>query len=557
MVESTLYGSIGNNHHQATRGDESMSVASIVAMLSTNFSYGCIMSTLFLLILPLECKRIETESSNYDNMAISKSVILGIFATIAGAAQLISPVVGMLSDSYKPDPMYKVLFKLGRRLPYLLFGTTFVVIGLVGQIWASSPIHFIAWVGKDDNETKIVGGSWLSYTGFFTLHMIGLNLIFSVAIALIPDLVPTHQTGLANGVMSLMGVTGSLFGFWAFHFILGENILSMYQMYVVISLGTAVATYVVVCDRDGGKHEKDYAAETASLTLGDNYNDTNLSKLISPNDLVYALFYEPLLSKSVSDIRNAYWIDTDKHYDFFMVTISRFFYYMGISSQTFFLYFIHDVLVTSKTAYQDPKADLVYIAVVSQAFGALTCIPVGILSDQCFNSRRKPFVYISCLLLAIGFLNITNCSNMTQMTGVCILLGAANGAYLTMDTSLAVDTLEVDEDDTAEPEPEPEPEPESMMKSKYKQTESPQHPEGAAQMLGIWGVFGFLGSSLGSFSGATVLLTAGNSDDGSSSDDGGAMKYYTLHGYMTLFSLSAFYFACSAISLTFVTKKGV
>lgn len=551
MVESTLYGSIGNKHHQATRGDESMSVASIIAMLSTNFSYGCIMSTLFLLILPLECKRIETESSNYDNMAISKSVALGIFATIAGAAQLISPVVGMLSDCYKPDPKYKVLFKLGRRLPYLLFGTTFVVIGLFGQIWASSPIHFIAWAGKDDDdETKIVGGSWLSYTGFFTLHMIGLNLIFSVAIALIPDLVPTHQTGLANGVMSLMEVTGSLFGFWAFHFILGENILSMYQMYVVISLGTAVATYVVVCDRDGGKHEKDYEAETASLTSGDNF-DTKQSKLISPNDLVYALFYEPLLSKSVSDIRNAYWIDTDKHYDFFMVTISRFFYYMGISSQTFFLYFIHDVLIASKTADQDPEADVAYIAVVSQAFGALTCIPVGILSDQYFNSRRKPFVYISCLLLAIGFLNITNCNNLTQMTGVCMILGAANGAYLTMDTSLAVDTLEVDEDNTAEPEPE------SMMKSKSKQTESPQHQEGAAQMLGIWGVFGFLGSSLGSLTGATVLLTAGNSDDASSSDDGGAMKYYTLHGYMILFSLSAFYFACSAISLTFVTKKGV
>ena len=188
---------------------------------------------------------------------------------------------------------------------------------------------------------------------------------------------------------------------------------------------------------------------------------------------------------------------------------------------------------------------------VSQAFGALTCIPVGILSDQYFNSRRKPFVYISCLLLAIGFLNITNCNNLTQMTGVCMILGAANGAYLTMDTSLAVDTLEVDEDNTAEPEPE------SMMKSKSKQTESPQHQEGAAQMLGIWGVFGFLGSSLGSVTGATVLLTAGNSDDASSSDDGGAMKYYTLHGYMILFSLSAFYFACSAISLTFVTKKGV
>ena len=239
MVQSTLYGSIDNDHHQSTRDDESLPVTSIIAMLSTNFSYGCIMSTLFLLILPIECKRIETDSANHHNFFISKTIALGMFATIAGAAQLISPIVGMLSDSYEPDPKYSFMVKLGKRLPYLLFGTVFVVMGLVGQIWASSPIHFMAWMGGDHgdcdggndyNATKILGGSWWTYTGFFTLHMIGLNLIYCVTVAFIPDLVPSHQTGVANGIMSLMVVTGSLFGFGAFHFILKENVLSMYQM---------------------------------------------------------------------------------------------------------------------------------------------------------------------------------------------------------------------------------------------------------------------------------------------------------------------------------------
>ena len=36
--------------------------------------------------------------------------------------------------------------------------------------------------------------------------------------------------------------------------------------------------------------------------------------------------------------------------------------------------------------------------------------------------------------------------------------------------------------------------------------------EGAAQMLGIWGLFGLLGSSLGPLIGATILLTVGNID---------------------------------------------
>ena len=35
-------------------------------------------------------------------------------------------------------------------------------------------------------------------------------------------------------------------------------------------------------------------------------------------------------------------------------------------------------------------------------------------------------------------------------------------------------------------------------------------------MLGIWGVFGFLGSSLGPLIGATIILTVGNIDSSSS-----------------------------------------
>ena len=317
--------------------------------------------------------------------------------------------------------------------------------------------------------------------------------------------------------------------------------------YAVVSLCTALATYVVVFDKDNGKHEHDNGIEASSLPEGDESNQREQAVLMPIHELVYALFYEPLLSKSASEIRNAYWLDMDKHHDFFMVTISRFFYYMGISSQSFFLYFIHDVLIQDTNAIdadsvQDPEADVAYLAVVSQTFGALTCIPVGILSDQFFNSRRKPFVYISCLFLAIGFLNISNCDNLTEMTGICMILGAANGAYLTMDTSLAVDTLEV----------------EDVPEHESKRTEENEsHEEGFAQMLGIWGVFGFLGSSLGPLIGAMALLNAGDYIDDSTESAGAVRKFYSRHGYTVLFSLSAFFFVCSAISLTFVAKKGV
>ncbi len=182
------------------------------------------------------------------------------------------------------------------------------------------------------------------------------------------------------------------------------------------------------------------------------------------------------------------------------------------------------------------------------------------------------------------------------MIGVCALLGAANGMYLTMDTSLAVDTLdiEVEEDgdliydieeeeegaggvDTSTGEKDDDEEIKAILHDKKKVT---NHDHGAAQLLGVWGVFGFIGSALGPLIGGTALLVLGNTSSsdgidvsgstmtGSSTDSVGdtttsvnnvfsSSPFYKIQGYEALFSLSAFYFFCSALSLALVRKKGV
>ena len=138
---------------------------------------------------------------------------------------------------------------------------------------------------------------------------------------------------------------------------------------------------------------------------------------------------------------------------------------------------------------------------------------------------------------------------------VCILVGASNGIYLTMDTSLAVDTLDVDAGEGIN-----------------------ENDDGAAQLLGIWGVFGFLGATLGPIIGGTALVLLGHIPKSNSSSIGGltnttqvfassqdgianaslpSYQFYNIHGYEALFSLSAFYFFCSALTLGFVKKKGV
>jgi hypothetical protein len=192
-------------------------------------------------------------------------------------------------------------------------------------------------------------------------------------------------------------------------------------------------------------------------------------------------------------------------------------------------------------------------------------------SDQFCDGRRKPFVYISCTLLGGVTSSMIFAKTMDQMTILCFLLGAANGkcrrfciqflhnphgngrklssfvlsrhkyiasyllftiqctfcligSYLTMETSLAIDTLPKDYDDG---------------------------PSGGnAQLLGIWGVAAFLGTALGPMIGGPLLYIFGNSGVTDGQD-------YTIEGYTILLSLSTAYFVLSAITLLWIKKANV
>lgn len=143
-----------------------------------------------------------------------------------------------------------------------------------------------------------------------------------------------------------------------------------------------------------------------------------------------------------------------------------------------------------------------------------------------WGGRRKPFVYLSCAILAVATLGLVLCTNMHHMAILCMILGGANGMYLTMDTSLAVDTLP---------------------------TEKNEGGSASAQLLGVWGVAGFFGSALGPMIGGPLLYVFG--DQGKIEDDGS--EEYSLRGYTVVLSLSAFYFLCSALVLRHIGTSSI
>lgn len=581
--EDDPYQSKSSKHHdngddekqQETEEEESMPLFTTISILSTAFTYGCIMTTLFIITLPIECERINRAHPN-----IPKSVALGLFVAIAGITQLVSPLVGRLSDTYEPPK----LKELGQRLPYLVLGSICTVAGLLAQLLAS------------------FYGFWIRYSFAFFLHMIGLNIMYGMMIALIPDQVPTHQTGVANGVLALLLVTGSLFGFGLFHSVLYEHIQNMYGLYTCIVIVSSILTGTHGHDKDaelaylrikrrrrkmmgGNSDDSDDVAgddddddkeerleasrqgENAVLAsahrvsnvmgspesvTGSNYSGSRtkwkrVAKrvhkkakdvaqkvsvqaqavtqviVLGPSIILKSMLVDPFRTMDWHILLSSYTIDRVKYRDFFIVTISRLFYYCGMSVQTFFLYFIHDIIGIHK----NPEATVATLAILAQISGAFTCYPIGLLSDRI--RRRKPFVYLACAILSSATLLLIFASTLHQMVIFCLVLGAANGIYLTMDTSLAVDTLpkEVEDDDES----------------------------GSAQLLGIWGVAAFLGSALGPMVGGPLLYLVGSKGpdagiDVDPTDTSG--EAYTLAGYVLVLSLSSFYFLCSAVALLFV-----
>lgn len=484
------YGASGHDdviHVHTVRQPELLHFVEIIAMLSTAFAYGCVMTTLFLITLPVECKRIQ-----HEHPTVQKSISLAVFVAIAGITQLVTPLVGMLSDTYKPPTN-----DIGQRMPYLVLGAILTVVGLLGQGLCSM------W------------SFWIRYSLAFFLHMIGLNIIYSMMITLIPDQVPESQTGLANGTLALLLVTGSLFGFSLFHSVLGQDILSMYGLYTCIVIGTTMLTCSYAHERD---------VEQAHIRKGDaTAGENGQPRLVAPFLLVKTMLIDPIGQLDWKALKKSYTIDTIKYHDFFIVTVSRTFYYMGISVQTFFLYFVHDIIRVK----EDPEAAVAILAILGQCAGALTCYPVGIASDKYFNSRRKPFVYFACAVLAGATVGTMFLTDMHQMVIACCLLGGANGIYLTMDTSLAVDTLPSEQQEDS-------------------------NGSGHAQLLGVWGVAGFVGSALGPLVGGPLLYVFGNP---TLSSDGEVE--YSIQGYGVVLSMSALYFLISALILKLIHNDRV
>ena len=238
-----------------------LSFLKTLALLAFSFANGNLLSTYFLLTLPLESERIAGKEENL------KSVYLGLFIAVAGITQLICPVVGLYSDS--------CTLSIGKRRPFMLLGGFLGAIGLGAQRLGS------------------LCGEWKFYGFGFIVAMVGLNTVFSSMIGLVPDLVPPEQTGTANGLQAVLSVSGALFGFVYYYSWLEGEVTGMYDQYIAVFCSTLLLTCWSVREQD---------------PLACEYSGQG------------RLMFAKLKSQ---DIFLSYYVSPTEHSDFFYVTVSR------------------------------------------------------------------------------------------------------------------------------------------------------------------------------------------------------------------------------------------
>lgn len=169
---------------------------------------------------------------------------------------------------------------------------------------------------------------------------------------------------------------------------------------------------------------------------------------------------------SLKDLTASFCLDMTAEIDFFWVCASRMFFYMSISSSVFMYYYLRDMIFRGQDA-DSLRSHLSTLVIVSQLVGAVCSIPCGHLSNRI---GRKVAIYaanflmsITCMLYAIAPNSGVFAWPVVVAGGLLYGMGAAT--YFSVDYALALECLPIGKT--------------------------------TAEAFGLWGVAGFLGSTIG------------------------------------------------------------
>ena len=341
-------------------------------------------------------------------------------------------------------------------------GSTQLICPVIGKI---SDQHRSSW-GK--RRPFILSGTCLAVLGLLLMwaasrHL--LPLVFVVALSFLQlggNAVYAAQCGLPADFLS--GQCGS-----------EKSVVSgLVAMYTFLGSLLAMAIIILTSQAPIQIHYGIYTAAISLVCAVVCCCATETSSLSSGSSAV-----------TLSELRRSFVIDATRDADFFWVCAGRMCYYMSTSIATFMYYYFRDMLHVEDEARR--KTLIGFLAILMQCVGMVTSIPLGKLSNRL---GRKPMIYMSCLFMVCTFLLYVLAPLVPKLAwpvvvAAAVLYGIGSGAYLSVDYALALDCL----------------------------------PEGktSAEALGLWGVVGFFGSTLGPVVGGYLLSLTKSGDEASGS----------------------------------------
>jgi MFS family permease len=316
-----------------------------------------------------------------------QATFLGWIST-AGAllAVVLPPVVGALSD--------KTRGKMGRRRPYILGGSIFLVLG-----------PLVLAMSKN---------AWLFLLGLL-LYSLGNNVASAGYQGLIPDLVPESQRGAASGYMGVMTVLGNIGSLLLAALLLG-------------AINTAAPAADVI--QDGAGLFYLITAPVLLLTVLVTHFGAREAPLNENSGASRGSFFRP----STRQRWVTQWIDPWRDRNFTWVFLTRAFVMMGLTLfLTFIEYYFANVAGISQFVQFTAG-----IAILTLLGAILSAFVLGVFSD---HTLRTPVVAGATTCMAVAALAFVLFPNSLLLWPPGLLFGLGYGAYTSVDWALAIDAL--------------------------------------------------------------------------------------------------------------------